>query len=108
MGKGSQALISDMGRKLKLQVFTDSSAAKGICARRGHGKVRHIDVCQLWVHQEVHKNTITTAKVKADNNIADILTKHVPRHTLQRHVNHMKMERRKDRHEINPTMAQDE
>ena len=53
MGKGSQALMSDMGQEMDLQVLTDSSAAKGMCARRGHGKVRHIEVCQLWVQQEV-------------------------------------------------------
>ena len=56
MGKCSQALISDMGREMKLQVLTDSPATKGICARRGHGKVRHIEVCQLWVQQEVANN----------------------------------------------------
>ena len=108
MGKGSQALIGDMGRKLKLQVLTDSSASKGMTARRGHGNVRHIEVCQLWVQQEVHRNKITIVKVKGDNNISDILTKHVKRETLHKHVKHMKMERRKDRHEMNPTMAQDE
>ena len=64
MGKGSQALLADMGRTLKLQVLTDSSAAKGMGTRRGHGKVRHVEVCQLWVQHEVRRNSITIVKVK--------------------------------------------
>ena len=45
-------------------MHTDSSAAKGIAARKGLGKARHIDVSQLWVQQEVHRNMITIVKVK--------------------------------------------
>ena len=101
-------MIKDMGRKLKLHVFTDSAAAKGMCTRRGHGKVRHIEVCQLWVQQEVHKNNIKIVKVKGDNNLADILTKYISNQLLQKHIDSMRMERRKDRHEMNPVMAQDE
>ena len=62
----------------------------------------------MWVQQEVHNNNLAIVKVKGDNNIADILTKYVPRQTRQKHVSYMRMERRQDRHEINPVMAQDE
>ena len=56
----------------------------------------------------MHRNKITIVKVKGDNNVADVLTKHVEREKLERHISHMKMERRRDRHEMNPKMAQDE
>ena len=50
---GVQSVISDMGVNYKLQVLTDSSAAKRIASRRGLGKVRHIEVNQLWVQEKV-------------------------------------------------------
>ena len=107
-GKRESGVIGRHGKKAETAgVHRFVSSQRDNC-QEGHGKVRHIDVCQLWVQQEVHRNKITIVKVKGDNTIADILTKHVKRETLQRHVNHMKMERRKDRHEMNPTMAQDE
>ena len=56
--KCTQSILKDMGVKLELEVLTDSSAAKGIATRRGLGKVRHVDTCQLWVQHEVHQGNI--------------------------------------------------
>ena len=90
-----------------MKVFTDSSTAKSIASRKGTGKVRHIEVCQLWVQQEVSNGRMEVVKVKGEHNIADILTKHVDNATMSRHVGYMNAERRKDRHEMNPQGASD-
>ena len=42
-GLGYQALLEDLGIKVPLRVWTDSSAAIGICSRQGLGKMRHLD-----------------------------------------------------------------
>ena len=42
-GLGYQALLKDVGIELPLRVWTDSSAAIGICSRQGLGKLRHLD-----------------------------------------------------------------
>ena len=42
-GLGYQSLISDLGLPLPLRMWTDSSAAIGICSRQGLGKLRHLD-----------------------------------------------------------------
>ncbi len=42
-GLGYQALLRDLGVDLPLRVWTDSSAAIGICTRQGLGKLRHLD-----------------------------------------------------------------
>ena len=39
----------------KLTVKSDASAAAAIASRRGPGKVRHIEVCQLWLQEKVRK-----------------------------------------------------
>ncbi len=49
MGLGMKSLLEDLGVKVKVQVNTDSSAAKSIAPRRGAGRVRHIEVRELWV-----------------------------------------------------------
>ena len=58
-------------------VNTDSSAAKGICGRRGLGKVRHIDVGELWVQDKVKEGALIVKKVPGTSNLSDMLTKHV-------------------------------
>ena len=85
VGMGIQSVLGDMGFKLKLQVLIDSSAAKGIASRRGLGKVRHIEVHQLWVQEKVADGSIELNKVSGKANLADALAKHVGRQILERH-----------------------
>jgi len=44
------SMMKDMGRSVKIDTFTDSSATLGICSRKGLGKLRHIDTQLLWLH----------------------------------------------------------
>ena len=46
---GHQSLMRDFGHQLPIRVWTDSSAAMGVCQRQGLGKLRHIDTQALWV-----------------------------------------------------------
>ena len=55
---GLANLLLDLGVKLKIQIKTDASAAKGIASRRGVGKIRHIEVSQLWIQEKVADSTI--------------------------------------------------
>ena len=54
---GVCSMLSDFGITIDRRLFlsTDSSAAKGICDRRGLGKVRHIDVNMLWIQDRVQR-----------------------------------------------------
>ena len=65
-----------MGIKYDVVVYTDSSAAKGISNRRGLGKVRHIELNQLWLQDQVAGGKVSVWKIKGEENISDSLTKH--------------------------------
>ena len=75
-GLGYQALLRDVGVELPLRVWTDSSAAIGICSRQGLGKLRHLDTHTLWIQQAVRTKRVDLRKVPGESNPADILTKH--------------------------------
>ncbi len=64
MGLGMKGLLGDMGIEVKVQVNTDSSAAKSIVSRRGAGRVRRIEVRELWVPDRVAKRELSVVKVK--------------------------------------------
>ena len=51
---GMAALAADLGTPLEepMQLNTDASAAIGIGSRLGLGKVRHIEVNQLWLQEK--------------------------------------------------------
>ena len=77
MGLGFQSLMRDLGCELPVRVWTDSSAAIGICTRQGLGKLRHLDTQTLWVQQAVRSGRVDLRKIGGDVNPADLLTKHM-------------------------------
>ena len=74
---GYQALLDDLGVKLPVRVWTDSSATMGICGRQGLGKLRHVDTKSFWVQQKVRDSSLEIRKVRGDVNPADLFTKHL-------------------------------
>ena len=46
---GIRNIMKDMEVEGNIKIETDASAAKGIASRRGAGKIRHIEVSQLWI-----------------------------------------------------------
>ena len=75
-GLGYQALLRDFGVSASLRVWTDSSAAIGICNRQGLGKLRHLDTHTLWIQQAVRLGRVDLRKVAGEVNPADLFTKH--------------------------------
>ncbi len=75
-GLGYQALLRDFGVTAPVRVWTDSSAAIGICSRQGLGKLRHLDTHTLWIQQAVRTGRIDLRKILGEENPADLLTKH--------------------------------
>ena len=85
---GIKALSEDLGRQYEgpIEIKTDASAAIGIANRIGVGKVRHIEVNQLWLQDKVNKKEIKITKVKGEENLADALTKPPEQRGLNRHI----------------------
>jgi len=77
IGLGFKALLEDLGRDLPVTVWTDSSAAIGVVGRQGLGRLRHLDTHSLWVQQAVRSKRIAVRKVRGDDNVADLFTKHL-------------------------------
>ena len=54
---------------------TDSSAAKSFVGRRGLGKMRHLEIRDLWLQKEVGEGKVVVSKVLGTENPADLMTK---------------------------------
>ena len=108
-GLGVCSVLADLGvvpkTPTKLVIHTDSSAAKGISSRRGLGKVRHIEVNQLWIQDRVNSGEIEVRKVAGASNIADALTKHAEHDMLRKHVEGVRLQVSNSRHDIMPSVA---
>jgi len=86
MALGVRSMLADMGVNLQIRLRTDAAAAKGICTRRGLGKVRHIEVNQLWLQEKVNSGEIQVMKVRGEGNLADGLAKALDGPGTKKHV----------------------
>ena len=74
-GMGLQSMMREMGLEKGLVLRTDSSAAKSYSSQRGLGRMRHIDVKDLWLQEAVCRGRIRMEEVSGKENPADIFTK---------------------------------
>ena len=91
--------IQTMGREIGMSglqeaiiLETDSSAAKSFAARRGLGKMRHMEARHLWLQGEVLKKNIKVLKVKGEENPADLMTKYLSEKDVAKHLRKMNIE----------------
>ena len=78
-------LEQQTARPFKVEVWTDSSSAKAIMQRLGPGRrAKHLEVHTMWVQQLNKIGLISLNKLNTLENVADLLTKHVPRAVLDK------------------------
>lgn len=73
-------------------MHSDSTAAIGVCRRRGLGRIRHLAVAELWLQDKVRSGELSLHKVLGKDNPADALTKAVDATTLQTALARMRIE----------------
>ena len=99
---GLTSVAADLGFQWSLRVKTDATAAIGITRRRGLGKIRHLATADLWVQDRVRAGDFKLEKVPGDQNVADLLTKHVDRATLCRHLSALGLVQQEGRASLAP------
>jgi hypothetical protein len=104
-GLGMQAVLRDFGRSVGIQMLSDATAAIGMVAREGLGKVRHLAVADLWIQQRVRRGDLTVGKVNGKDNPADICTKGVPEAEIQKHMKSVLIFAAKGRHQLAPKLT---
>ena len=99
---GLKNLLADMGVEVRVELCTDASAALGIVHRRGVGRVRRLEVQQLWLQDRVAKGLLDVRKVRADKNFADVFTKAVVHIHMQWALQSLSLALCQGRHALSP------
>ena len=93
-GLAIQSFCRDLGIDVNVQIWTDSEACRGICNRTGLGKIKHMDVQLLWLQDAVRRERVKLGRVRGDKNAADLMTKHVSRVVIEKHLGRLGFTRR--------------
>ena len=84
-GIGNLHMLNELGMQIvDVELHTDSSSAKSFASRRGVGKIRHVDLKELWLQEAVKVGKVRLKKVYGPNNPADLLTKYLDKMTIRR------------------------
>ena len=72
-------------RPFEIEVWKDSSSAKAIIERLAPGRrAKHLEVQTMWVQQLNKIGLVSLNKLNTLENVAELLTKHVPRAVLEK------------------------
>ena len=86
-----QSIAKDLGFDISVRIHSDACASIGIARRRGLGKIRHLDVEDLWVQQKIRDRSVDLVQVLGTENPADILTKYVAADLLNKMLQNIGM-----------------
>ena len=81
--------MRDMGWTVPVTVHSDAIAAICIARHRGLGKIRQLEVTDLWIQDNIRRKQIKLPKVLGTENVADIFTTYVDRATLEKALANM-------------------
>ena len=83
--KGMLSTMKEVGFQMteRIQLHTDSSAAKSFVSRRGLGKMKHLEIRDLWLQREVGLGLVVVNKVEGPRNPADLMTKYLKRWEIE-------------------------
>ena len=99
-GLGLKSTLADLGIYVSLVVYSDSSAAKGTSGRVGLGKAKHICTAYLWLQVAIRDQVFTVRTVKGDDNVADLMTKHLASPRIYKLLNSLGFNKRDGSHEL--------
>ena len=97
---GADSLAKDWNLDYKFGVNMDATAAIGMAGRRGLGKVKHIHTVFLWVQERLQEHKAVVKKQHTTDMLADILTKYLPRETLEKLLGGMGFVYRDSKHSL--------
>ena len=88
-GLGMKSIAEGFGYNMKLVVEIDAAAAEGMMQRRGLGKMRHLEVAELWGQQAIAEGKFALRRVRSENNASDLGTKPLDRGCMEKHLVNM-------------------
>ena len=83
---GVQALMKDLGVETSIRVHTDATTGEAMTARKGIGKVRHLDSSMLWIQDHVREGRLHVQTIHNYFNSADLFTKNITKAEIMKNM----------------------
>ena len=94
-----------MKEALDVHIYTDSSAALGIVKRSGMGRLKHVQLQELWCQEVAENGRVKFHKICTKFNPADVLTKAVSWVAMARAMTFLRVQARSGRPKAAPALT---
>ena len=78
-------MVRDLGFAVKPVLNIDAKATEHILHRQGIGKLKHIDVAYLWVHDDIRSQRLRVHRVRSEENVAELGSKPLSKAVIAKH-----------------------
>ena len=72
---GARTLLQELGDDVELELRGDSSACSGTLHREGAGRIKHLELRQLWIQSLIKSGDLSYIKIPREENPSDSLAK---------------------------------
>ena len=92
--KWALSVLSELGVPVSpvAEAYTDSSAAKSLVSKRGLGRMRHLELRDLWLQREVGEGKVVIRRIAGDRNPADTMTKFLSYHDIRERLGRLSLQ----------------
>ena len=68
-----QSALKDLGIDVKIGLEIDAKATLGIVSRQGLGKLKHVEVHDVWLQEAIKRERLSAKKIPRATNTVDLL-----------------------------------
>ena len=69
----TNAALEDLGINVAIEIEIDAKATLGMVSRQGLGKMKHVEVHDLWIQEAIKRGRLTVKKIPRAIKTADLL-----------------------------------
>ena len=84
--KGIAAMMCDFGFLVKLVLVIDAQVTEHILHRHGSVRMKHIDLANLCLQDEVRSNRLVVRRVSSEQNVSNLCTEALSRAVIASHA----------------------
>ena len=70
---GIKSVLEDLGINVIIEIEIDAKATLGMVSRQRLGKMKHVEVHDLWIQEAIKRGRSTVKKISRAINTADLL-----------------------------------
>jgi hypothetical protein len=70
-----RTMLEELGFTAEVHLRTDATSVEAILRRHGPGRMKHVEIRQLWLQSQIELGKVNIERVDGLSNVADIFTK---------------------------------